>query len=209
MLSELSLYAANTANGYKALIPLHEFDCEYQLQLIDLVKGEQYEQAFMRLSPVGRIPVIAFEVDGKATSIYGSEAIALFLADQHGRFIPDDKTGRAKVIEMTGLISSDLALPLAVQFQVDVIVEGDHPAVTAYFAAQAQRLFANLDTALQDQQWLAGSEYSVADMLAYPSVAISATRLPKVLDGLEALQAWRDRVAGRPAVQQAMAVNLG
>ena len=209
MLSDLTLYAANTANGYKALIPLHEFACDYKIQSIDLVKGEQYDDAFMRLSPVGRIPVINWDDKGLPASIYGTEAIALFLADHFGRFIPDDKIGRAKVIEMTGLISSDLALPLAVQWQVDVLVAGSNTAVIEHFTSQAQRLFTNLDSILQAQAWLAGDDYTIADMLAYPSVVISAARLPGILDGLEAVHAWRDRVAARPAVVQAMAVTLG
>ena len=208
MSSEFTLFAANTANGYKALIPLHEFGCDYDLHVLDLVKGEQFDSAFTRLSPVARVPVIEANIDGNDLSIYGTEAIAIFLADHYQRFIPEDKIERAKVLEMTGLVSSDLALPLAVQFQVDVIVAGDHPEVIEYFAAQARRILTALDSILQSKSWLAGEHYSIADMLAFPSVAISAARIPDALDGLDALLAWQEKVAARPAVEYAMGIEL-
>jgi len=209
MSSVFTLYAANTANGYKALIPLHEFGCDYDLHVLDLVKGEQFDSAFTRLSPVARVPVLNTNIDGNEVSIYGTEAIAIFLADHYQRFMPEDKIDRAKVIEMTSLVSSDLALPLAVQFQVDVIVAGNHPEVIEYFTAQARRILTALDSVLQDNAWLAGAEYSIADMLAFPSVAISAARIADALEGLDALLAWQEKVAARPAVNDAMAIPLG
>jgi len=204
-MSEFILHLSNTANGYKSLIPLEEFGCDYQIKILDLPAGEQYQPDFMKMSPLGRIPVLETETNGSAQTVYGSEAIAIYLAERFGKFLEPAGDARYKTLEMTSLITSDIALPMAVQFQVDILVAGEHPAVIEYFSEQAKRLYSNLDSVLQQRTWLAGDDYTIADMLAYPAVAISALRIPGMLNEMHALNAWAEQVGGRSAVKAAMA----
>ncbi len=204
-MSEFILYVSNTANGYKSLIPLEEFACDYEMKTLDLPAGEQYQPKFMKLSPLGRIPVLETSTDGSVQTIYGTEAIAIFLAERYGKFLEPVGEERYKTLEMTSMITSDIALPMAVQFQVDILVEGEHPAVIEYFSDQARRLYGNLDSIMQERPWLAGDDYTIADMLAYPAVAISALRIPGMLNEMHALNAWAEKVGARPAVKAAMA----
>lgn len=204
-MSDYILYVSNTANGYKSIIPLEEFGCDYQMTTLDLPKGEQYQPDFMKISPLGRIPVLESNTEGAAHTVYGSEAIAIYLAERYQKYLQPAGETRYKTLEMTSLITSDLALPMAVQFQVSMLVEGEHPAVIEYFSEQAARLYGNLDTVLQQRTYLAGDDYSIADMLAYPAVAISALRIPGMLDQMTALNNWAEKVGARPAIKAAMA----
>jgi len=77
--------------------------------------------------------------------------------------------------------------------------------VIEYFSEQAKRLYGNLDSVLQQRTWLAGDDYTIADMLAYPAVAISALRIPGMLNEMHALNAWAEQVGARSAVKAAMA----
>ncbi len=204
-MSEFILYVSSTANGYKSIIPLEEFGCDYQMKTLDLPKGEQYQPEFMKISPLGRIPVLETKTDGSKRTVYGSEAIAIYLAEHYQKYLEPSGDVRYKTLEMTSLITSDLALPMAVQFQVSMLVEGEHPAVIEYFSGQATRLFGNLNTILQQRAYMAGDDYTIADMLAYPAVAISALRIPGMLDEMHALTQWAEKVGSRPAVKTAMA----
>lgn len=201
----MDLFAANTANGYKAALTLEEFGQDYTIHTIDLIKGEQFSDAFKAVSPVGRIPAIR---DGDI-SVYGTEAIALYMADKHGRFLPTTQPDRARVFEMAAFAGSDLATPLAVQFQTTALIEGDHPAVADYFTAQARRMFETLNTMIAWHGYAGCAEYTIADMLAFPVAEISASRIPGLLDKLEALAEWQAAIRARPAVQAALARKLG
>ena len=84
-MSEFILHVSDTANGYKSLIPLEEFGCDYQLNILDLSAGEQYQPDFMKISPLGRIPVLEAIANAPALTVYGSEAIAIYLAERYGK----------------------------------------------------------------------------------------------------------------------------
>lgn len=203
-MENLVLHTTHTANGIKALILLEEFECDYDIRLVDLSAGEQFDPAFKKISPLSRIPVITFSADGEKCSVYGSEAIAVFLAEHSGRYLPAEGAARYRVLEAVSYVTSDIAAPLSAQFLVDFLVEGEHPAVIDFFNSQTTRLFTSINELLARSAFIAGEDYSIADMLLFPSVAISATRIPGVLDGLENLLRWRDAVADRAPIQTAM-----
>ena len=204
----LDFYAANTANGYKVAIVLEETDTPYRLHAVDLVKGEQFTPEFQAISRAGRIPAISVSGQDAPFVLYGSEAIGIYLAETSGQFLSSAYPARARVLELCGIASSDMSLPMAVQFQVAYLLPGEHPEVLDFFIKQGRRMFEVLDRTVSTQPYMAGDDYSLADMLAFPAVAMSAPRIPGILDGLDALTDWRGRIGAREAVERAMALKL-
>lgn len=203
----IDLHTVPTANGYKASIMLEEIGLPYRVEMYDLLKGENLKPELLALNRVGRLPVIVdHDVEGDPLSIYGSAAILQYLAEKTGRLLPKTGRERAKVIEWLGIVSSDISPAYSGQFVFNVVAQEKQPWAIAFYDRLCSRLIQVMEDQLATSAFLAGTEYSIADILAYPVAAVSMKRFPGTLDAHPNIARWSSTIGARPAVQRGMKV---
>ncbi len=203
----IELHTTPTANGYRASIMLEECGLDYAVRAYDLTKGEHLAPEHLALNPVGRVPTLVDDVPGGGRAVvYGTQAIAQYLAERTGRFLPRDPVARAAAYTWAGVATSDLGPAYSGQFVFGVLAPDRAPYALEYFEKLCLRMLGAFDARLQSNRWLAGDEYTIADMLAYPTAAVSARRFPGSLDAFPNLARWAAEVGARPAVQRGMRV---
>ncbi|MEM6991585.1 MAG: glutathione S-transferase N-terminal domain-containing protein [Myxococcota bacterium] len=199
----IDLYTAATPNGWKASIALEELELPYTVHAIDLMKGEQKSEAFLKICPNGRIPAI---VDRAANdlAVFESGAILIYLAERAGRLLPTDTAGRSRVIQWLMFQMGGLG-PMMGQANVFHRYAPEKiPYAIARYQRESRRLLTVLDTQLAEHEYLAG-DYSIADIANW---CWASTWAWSGVDasGLEHLHAWMERVQARPAVVAGRAV---
>jgi glutathione S-transferase/GST-like protein len=199
----IDLYTAATPNGHKISIALEELGLPYTVHAINLVKHEQRQPEFLRISPNGRIPAIVDrELDDFA--IFESGAILIYLAEKTGRLLPTDVKGRSLVIQWLMFQMGGIG-PMMGQANVffRYFPEKIQPAIDRYHA-EVRRLFGVLDTRLADNEYLAG-DYSIADIANW-AWARTHWWSGVELEGFEHLKRWVDLLAARPACQRGIEI---
>lgn len=204
----IELHTVPTANGYKVSIMLEETGLPYSVHPYDLVKGEHQAPAYLARNPVGRLPLIV-DLDapaGEPVTVYGTAAILQYLAEKSGRFMPHDLAGRARVWQWLGIVSSDVAPAYTGQFVFNVLAPQRLPWAVEFYDNLVLRMLKPLELQLSRTRYLAGPEYTIADIIAYPVAATSAKRFPGNLDAYPSLSRWAAEVGARPAVRKGMTV---
>lgn len=204
----IDLHTTPTANGYKASIMLEETGLPYTVIDYNLVRGDHMKPGYLALNPVGRVPLIVDHdaPGGEPVKVYGTAAILLYLAERSGRLMPAAPAARARVYEWLGIVSSDIGPAYSGQFAFNVLAPEKLPWAIEFYDKLCLRLVGSMEQQLASTPWLAGDEYTIADILAYPVAAVSMKRHPGNLDGHPAIKRWAERVGSRPAVQRGMRV---
>lgn len=209
----IKLYTWKTPNGQKPAIMLEELDVPYEVYPIDLSKYEQFSEEFSLYSPNNKIPAIVddeMRVDGHALSIFESGAILTYLADKHNQFLPPSGIERYKVMEWTYWQAANIGPVFGHLGYFVVRAKNKSPDAIERFTKEADRLLAVMDKQLRQYPYLAGKNYSIADMMTYPWVQAATTYLK---DSLEislkekpSARRWMDLVGNRPAVMRGMKI---
>jgi len=191
----IDFYTWSTPNGRKVSILLEELGLEYNTHAVDITAGDQNDPAFREVSPNGKIPAI--RDDG--LTLMESGAIMLYLAEKHGRFLPEGE-GRWRAIEWLMWQMGGVGPMLGQVHHFVKYNPGKAPYAEERFGAEARRLYGVLDARLTGRDYVAG-EYSIADMAIWPW--ISRFEWQGVdLGGLPAVRDWYLRIAERPAVRR-------
>ena len=199
----IKLYTAATPNGRKASIALEELEADYQVVAVDLQAGKQLEPEFLALNPNHKIPVI----DDDGLVIWESGAILLHLAEKYGKLLPTDPRGRIEAIQyaffQTGGVGPNLG-------RFGAAIRKPEPERNAemveLFGAEVKRLLGVLERILSDGRPFLVGEYSIADIMHYPWLAIPlALEMPPLMEEKRVV-AWLERIAERPAVQRGMQI---
>ena len=205
----IKLYTAATPNGWKASITLEELGLEYETHPINMGENEQKEEWFLQINPNGRIPAIidsdVQDAEGKDLAIFESGAIMLYLADKVGRLIPQDPAGRSRSIQWLMFQMGGIG-PMMGQANVfyRYFPEKIQPAIDRY-QNESRRLFEVLERRLAESEWLAGDEYSIADIANWSWVRIHAWSGVET-EGLPHLESWMAKLEARPACQRGVNV---
>ncbi len=192
-----------TPNTWKVGIMLEECGLPYEVRLVDITKGEQFEPAFLAISPNNRVPAIVDRDTPEGTrAIFESGAILLYLAEKTGRFLAADGPARTAALEWLFWQVGGLG-PMAGQAHhfMRYAPEGNDYAVGRY-RKECARLYGVLDRRLAAAEWLAGPDYSVADMASWGWVYYHHMH-GQSLDDFSQVRRWYDAVAARPAVAAA------
>lgn len=205
----ITLFTAATANGQKARIALEEAELAYRQRVLDLAAGEHLDAAVLALNPVGRIPFLELNRDDAPDVIYGTLPIAIYAAETSGRLLPAAGPERYTVLQWAAFAATDASHAFASQFILEDMLKLRDEAVLGFVHKQIGRMLGIMERRLTEVSFLAGSAYSIADVLAYPIAATSAMRLPDRLDGYPAVGAWAERLSRRPAVSRAMETACG
>ncbi len=208
----IDFYYWPTPNGWKVAILLEELGAAYRMIPVNISKGEQFDPAFLAISPNNRMPAIVDhdpgpEFGGEPLGVFESGAIMWYLAEKSDRFLPADRRLRKEAMEWVFWQVGGLG-PMAGQLShfVNYAREEDAAYGKKRYAGEYDRLLGVLDRRLEGRDWIVGDDYSIADMICWPWVLI-ARPLGASLEPFAHLSAWRARVKERPAVQRA--VDLG
>ncbi len=202
----IELYSANTPNGLKVPIALEELGVEYRLIKVNLSKGEQKRPAFLALNPNGRIPVLV-DLDGPGAqplNLAESGAILLYLAQKHGALLPQDPREYQWAMEYLFLQVASVGPMFGQAGWFLRSAPEPVPLAIERYRNESLRLTALLDERLAEVPWLAGSSYSIADIMHFGWLRI-ADYAGVDLDQFPHVRAWVDRISARPAVQRALA----
>jgi GST-like protein len=207
----ITLHTWTTPNGRKISIMLEELGIPYQVRAVNIGKNEQFTPEFLAISPNNKIPAIVDdETDDGPQSVFESGAILVYLAEKYGRFLAGSGPARYSALEWLNWQMSGLG-PMVGQYYFfeNLSAEKSPPAIQR-FTAEADRLLCVMEKRLAAVPYLAGQEYTIADMAAYPW-ALGASMLFKdvLADSLAAkpaLARWLKTIGERPAVQRGMEV---
>ena len=203
MNAPLILHGMNSPNVTKVVIMLEECALDYELRHVAVFGQEQFSPEFLALNPLGKVPVL--EDPRLGIPLAESGAILHYLAEREGKFLPASLAARAEVMQwlMVQMANVGPMLGQVNHFRL-VMKSGTHPYAEGRYTAAAERLYRLLDTRLQAREWIAGGDYSIADMATQPWGNYLE---PHGFDSADypALVRWRGQVAARPAVQRALA----
>jgi GST-like protein len=202
----IELYYWPTPNGWKISIALEEIKIPYVLKPVNIGNGEQFEPAFLKISPNNRMPAIV-DPDGpggKPISVFESGAILQYLGRKSGKLYPADERGRVQVEEWLFWQVGGLG-PMAGQaFHFLSYAQEDVSYAKKRYADEVHRLFGVMDKRLATRKFLAGA-YSIADIACWGWVIAAINFQP--LDEFPNLKAWNERMGARPAVKRGHALG--
>lgn len=201
----IELYFWTTPNGYKPLLFLEEVGLDYRIVPINISKGDQFKADFLGISPNNRIPAILdLEPTGGGTpiSVFESGAILLYLAEKHRKFLPDRLRGRVEVLEWLFWQMGGLGPMAGQNHHFAWYAPEKIPYAITRYVRETGRLYGVLDRHLADREYIAGSEYTIADMASYPWI-VPYKRQSQNLEHFPHLRRWFEAIAMRPATIRA------
>ena len=215
----LQLYSLATPNGVKVTVLLEELlalghaGAEYDAWLIRITEGDQFGSGFVAVNPNSKIPALLDRSTDPPTRVFESGAILLYLAEKFGALLPAQPAERTECLNWLfwqmasapylggGFGHFYAYAPVKIEYAID------------RFAMETKRQMDVLDRRLAASPWLAGPEYSIADIAVWPWYGVLA--LGELygageflqVQGYRHLRAWAERIAARPAVQRGRKVN--
>ena len=213
----IDLHYWPTPNGHKVSLFLDEAGLDYTIKPVDIGKGAQFHADFLKISPNNKMPAIVDHAPadgGEAISVFESGAILLYLANKSGRFlgIPDGADAgtalRQRILVNEWLFWQMGGLgPMTGQYgHFHVYAPEDIAYAKDRYRKEAERLLGVLDTQLQGRDFIAGSEYSIADMASYPWIS-PYDKAPLDLSPFANVQRWQAAIRARPATKRAYALT--
>ncbi|MEO8485161.1 MAG: glutathione S-transferase family protein [Betaproteobacteria bacterium] len=201
----IDFHTGQSSNGQRVAIVLEECGLPYRVHRYALMQGEHRTPAFAALNPAAMIPVIVDDdgPGGAPLTLTQSGAIALYLAEKAGKFVPRDALMRIRMHEWLAFTVSDVVAASAGVFLNKMLVPEKAPANVAWFEERVLRFLRVADARLAHHEWLAG-ELSIADFSLYPVVVVRAALVDAAGD-LPHLTRWRSTLAARPGVARGMA----
>ena len=163
----IDLYSANTPNGKKISIMLEEIGYEYKVINIDLNKGDQFKPEFKKISPLSKIPVIIDQDNNK--NIFESGAILMYLAEQSGKFY--DTKDRLEINQWLMAQMGYVGPMLGQHHQFHHYNPGKSQFGEERYFKISKRIYEELDERLSQSRFLAGENYTIADIGTFPWIA--------------------------------------
>ncbi len=199
----IDLYSWPTPNGIKLHITIEELGIQYIMHPVNIGKGEQFEPEFLKISPNNKIPALVDQdgPGGKPYAVFETGAMMMYLAEKAGKLMPSDIAGRYEVIQW-------------LMFQMGGVgpMFGQYSHFTTYapetfdysvdrYTKECLRLYGVMDRRLADKPYLAGEDYSIADIACYSWVYAYERRGFDISDNKNVLR-WIEEIGARPAVQK-------
>ncbi|ALV06722.1 glutathione binding-like protein [Roseateles depolymerans] len=203
----IEVYSWPTPNGHKVHIMLEECRLPYRVIPVDIGAGDQFDPAFLRISPNNKIPAIVDPdgPDGAPMSMFESGAILLYLAGKTGQFLPEDTRGRYEVLQWLMFQMGGVGPMLGQAHHFRIYAPEKIEYAIERYTNEAQRLYRVIDKRLAQSRYIAGDLYTIADMAIFPWLR-SWKNQGVELSEFTHLKGWFDEIAARPAVQRAVEV---
>ncbi|GDX04788.1 GSH-dependent disulfide bond oxidoreductase [Buttiauxella sp. A111] len=201
----IDLYYAPTPNGHKITLFLEEVGLDYSIHRIDIGKGDQFQPAFLAISPNNKIPAIIDHnpADGGGPlSLFESGEILLYLAEKTNELLSKDLRERAHTLQWLFWQVGGFGPMLGQNHHFNHFAPQPVPYAIERYQVETQRLYGVLNKQLEKTPWLGGNEYSIADIATYPWT-VSHERQRINLANFPAVENWFERIRSRPATERA------
>jgi GSH-dependent disulfide-bond oxidoreductase len=202
----IDFYTWSTPNGRKVALMLEECGLAHTTHKIDIGKGEQFAPAFLAVNPNGKIPAIVDHsaADGKPLAVFESGAILIYLAEKTGKFLPTEMRARMEVLQWLMFQMGGVGPMFGQAHHFIRFAPEKVPYGIERYSKETRRLYAVMDKRLGESAYLAGADYSIADMATFPWVARHTYHEVDLAD-FPNVKRWHDAIAARPATIKAMA----
>ena len=201
----INLYYWPTPNARKVSILFEELKLKYNLIKVDINKGEQFFEKFLKISPNNKIPAIEFEENGNKITLFESGAILLFFAEKYNKFYSNDKLKRFEIIQWLTWQMAGFGPMLGQAHHFNFYAKEKINYAQERYSSEANRLYGVLDNKLKDQEWITG-EYSIADIAVYPWT-MTPERQGVELSQFDNVTRWKEQMKKRSAVAKGMSVG--
>jgi GST-like protein len=203
----IDLYTWPTPNGHKVHIMLEEVGLAYNVHPIDIGAGAQFDPEFLKISPNNKMPAIIDQEgpDGEPISLFESGAILIYLAEKTGRFLPQEPRARYSVLQWLMFQMGGIGPMLGQAHHFRAYAPEPIPYAVERYTNEANRLYGVMDRRLAESAYLAGPDYSIADVATFPWLR-SAERQGVEMSDYPAVKKWFDAIAERPAVMRGVEV---
>ncbi|AYF47289.1 glutathione S-transferase N-terminal domain-containing protein [Pseudomonas sp. 13B_2.1_Bac1] len=201
----IDLYYWTTPNGHKVSLFLEEAGLPYKVHPINIGQGDQFKPDFLKIAPNNRIPAIVDQnpTDGGAPiSLFESGAILLYLAEKTGQFIPQDLRGRQEALQWLFWQMGGLGPMAGQNHHFSQFAPEKIPYAIKRYVDETARLYGVLDRRLADRAFVAGEDYSIADMAIYPWIVSHKWQSQRLEDFPHVLR-WFNSIKERPATVRA------
>ncbi len=201
----IDLYMWGTPNGKKISIMLEEIALPYQLHTINITKDEQFDPEFLKISPNNKIPAIVDRDTGM--SLFESGAILIYLAQKTGKLLPASGEPHWRTMEWLMWQMGGFGPMLGQAHHFMRAKKGEAPYAEERYANETKRLYGVLDKRLGEVNYVAGDDYTIADIAIWPWAARFEWHLPTIGEYKNVVR-WYRAIAERPAVQRGFDVPV-
>ena len=207
----IDLYYWPTPNGKKVTILLEEAGIAYKMIPLNIGRGDQFSDQFLKIGPNNRMPAIVDHEPkggGAPIGVFESGAIMLYLAEKAGKFLPQDVRGKTEVTQWViwQMANQGPKLGECGHFRRLGDSQGDQTYAVRRFTDEANRLYGVMNNRLYDRRYLAGDEYTIADMISYPWTMGWKVQ-GQDIEEFKHFKRWFDEIGERAAVKRGMAVG--
>jgi GST-like protein len=209
----IDLYYWTTPNGHKVTMFLEETGLPYRIVPVNISTGAQFEPAFLAISPNNRIPAIVDQAPadgGGPLSVFESGAILQYLAKKSRKLLPSDLRGEVEVMQWLFWQMAGLGPMAGQNHHFARYAQEKIPYAIERYVKETNRLYGVLNHRLRDRTFVAGREYSIADIACYPWT-VSYEAQGQRLEDFPHLKRWFESIRARPATvrayEKATAVN--
>jgi len=207
----IDLYYWPTPNGKKVTILLEEAGLAYKMIPLNIGRGDQFSDQFLKIGPNNRMPAIVDHEPkggGAPVGIFESGAIMMYLAEKAGKFWPQETHAKYEVTQWViwQMANQGPKLGECGHFRRLGDSQGDQSYGVRRFTDEANRLYGVMNNRLYDRRYLAGDEYTIADMISYPWT-VGWKGQGQDIEEFKHFKRWFDEIGERPAVKRGMAVG--
>ena len=203
----IDLYSWATPNGHKVHIMLEECGLPYRVHPVNIGAGDQFKPEFLAISPNNKIPAITDPdgPDGKPISLFESGAILIYLAAKTGRLLPASDRGKYEVLQWLMFQMGSVGPMIGQANHFRTYAPEKLPYAINRYTNETKRLYGVLDKRLAGRSYVAGGDYSIADIAIFPWLR-NWRNQGITWDDYPRLHAWFERIEERPAVQRGVQV---
>jgi GSH-dependent disulfide-bond oxidoreductase len=203
----IEVYSWATPNGHKVHIMLEECGLPYRAHAVDIGAGAQFAPEFLAISPNNKIPAITDPEgpDGAPISLFESGAILTYLAAKTGRFMPADTRGRYEMLEWLMFQMGGVGPMLGQAHHFRIYAPEKIEYAVNRYTNEAKRLYGVMNKRLAKSTYIAGSQYTIADIAIFPWLRSWKNQGIDWVD-YPHLKGWFDEIAARPAVKRGVEV---
>jgi GST-like protein len=203
----IDVYSWATPNGHKVHIMLEETGLEYRVHPVDIGAGDQFKPDFLAISPNNKIPALVDSEGpgGKPLSLFESGAILIYLAEKTGKFLPADPAARYTTLQWLMFQMGGIGPMFGQAHHFRIYAPEQIEYAINRYTNETKRLYGVMDTQLGKNPYLAGSDYTIADIAAFPWTR-SWQNQGVELDDFPNVKRWHETIAARPAVQRGVEV---
>jgi GSH-dependent disulfide-bond oxidoreductase len=204
----IDLYTWGTPNGRKVSVMLEECGLGYRVHKIDIGKAnDQHKPEFVKMNPNSKIPVLVDSdgPDGKSITVFESGAILIYLSGKTGMLLPKSDRGKYEALQWLMFQMASVGPMFGQCHHFFRAAPEPVPYAIERYTKEKDRLYGVMNTRLGESKYLAGKEYTIADVATYPWVSRFDYHKTNLAD-YPNVKRWFDELSARPAVQRGMAI---